>query len=174
GMTLMACMPPLDQQEQDITRALQSVDAWDPVGDAATLLADGETVMVLHKIDTKLEGTAWVITGVNNGTGGVTSLIATSEPSIEFGAEDRFTMNTGCNTASGTYTTDGTSAVAFEQVITTEMACLEPEGLMDQERMLLDALATTTTYEITGVTITFRDDDGAARFTGRLTESPLP
>jgi heat shock protein HslJ len=59
---------------------------------------------------------------------------------------------TGCNTFSGPYRADGTR-VGFGPLATTEGACADA-SLADQERRMLDILASADGYRIQGRTLT--------------------
>jgi heat shock protein HslJ len=82
----------------------------------------------------QLEGKTWVLTTYND-----TQPIDGRQPILQFEA-DQVSGTTGCNHYGSAYQIGG-NAIRFEGVFSTEMACLEPEGLMDQERIYLDSLS---------------------------------
>jgi heat shock protein HslJ len=53
----------------------------------------------------------------------------------------------GCNSYFGEYQVAGES-IEIQQVAQTEMACLEPEGLMEQETRLLNALREVSEFRL--------------------------
>ena len=53
----------------------------------------------------------------------------------------------GCNSYFGTYQIEGQN-IAFGQIGMTEMFCMEPEGIMEQETFFLNALSEAHRYEI--------------------------
>lgn len=57
--------------------------------------------------------------------------------------------STGCNSFSGEYTFDGAESgkMNITNIAVTEMACIEPEGLMDQEAFFLETLNGAQRYE---------------------------
>ena len=55
--------------------------------------------------------------------------------------------NAGCNSFFGSYTEDK-NRIAFSDLGMTEMACMAPEGLMDQEQALLAFLGNAETFEL--------------------------
>jgi heat shock protein HslJ len=55
----------------------------------------------------------------------------------------------GCNTYGTTYTLDGLS-IGLEAIAVTEMACLEPEGVMEQEQHYLEILRDVTDVHVYG------------------------
>jgi heat shock protein HslJ len=53
----------------------------------------------------------------------------------------------GCNTYGGSYTATGDS-LRLSDLYWTEMACLEPEGILDQEMVFLNALDSVASYRM--------------------------
>ena len=51
--------------------------------------------------------------------------------------------------------------ITIDSLTFTEMACLEPDGVMAQEEQFLDALESAASWSIQGTTLTLRVDDGA-------------
>ncbi len=100
------------------------------------------------KIEVQLQGMTWSLSAYND-----TQPIAGHHPILEFQA-DQFSGTTGCNHYGGTYQIDEES-IRFEGVFSTEMACLEPEGLMEQERIYLELLRTVERFELIENVLTF-------------------
>lgn len=69
--------------------------------------------------------------------------------------------STGCNTYQAAYSLDATS-LAFEDLAFTEMACLTPEGVMEQEERYLDSLRDVTAYHTYGEQLWLETEDGRA------------
>lgn len=69
--------------------------------------------------------------------------------------------STGCNSYGASYTSDG-SALRFEGITFTEMACLDPEGVMLQEGRFLEFMAAVTTFRIYGDQLWLETSDGRA------------
>lgn len=67
----------------------------------------------------------------------------------------------GCNTYRAPYALDGTS-LSFETVSSTEMLCLDPEGVMDQEQRYLSILKDVITYHVYGRQLWLETADGRA------------
>jgi heat shock protein HslJ len=59
---------------------------------------------------------------------------------------DKVSGNAGCNRFFGSYTLEG-DQITFSDLGMTEMACMEPEGLMEQEQYLLRFLAACETVK---------------------------
>jgi heat shock protein HslJ len=64
-----------------------------------------------------------------------------------------------------TYETDEAGGMTFGAISATEMACEDPPGVMEQERLFLEALSEVATYELQGDLLTLRWEDGAAAAT---------
>jgi len=159
--TMMACAEDVMAVEAALFASLPKATGFAVDGDSLTLKsADGATLGTFSAQTQDLADTSWVVTGYNNGKGGVVSTIVGSEVSLEFGDDGALSGSGGCNRLMGSYTaTDG--AVSFDGLASTEMACLEPEGLMEQETAFLAALATAATYSVEGDKLEMRTADGA-------------
>ncbi|MGD8474083.1 MAG: META domain-containing protein [Anaerolineae bacterium] len=79
-------------------------------------------------------------------------------PSAEF-SEDQISGSTGCNTYFGTYEVSD-DELSIGAVAVTEMWCMEPEGVMDQEEAFLAALASVTGYRLAGEQLELLDGTG--------------
>ncbi len=75
----------------------------------------------------------------------------------------------GCNSYQAGYTIDATS-LAFENLTFTEMACLTPESVMEQEGRYLDLLRDVTSYYVYGEQLWLETDDGRAFFSAKALE----
>ena len=70
----------------------------------------------------------------------------------------------GCNSYFGTYQIEGEN-LAVGQIGWTEMFCMEPDGIMDQEIFYLESLEDAQRYEIVdGRLMIFRSDGEALTF----------
>jgi heat shock protein HslJ len=100
-----------------------------------------------------LAGTAWKLVSM-----GGEDTPDTVEITLQFDAEGRAGGSGGCNSYGGSYTVDGDS-IAFSQVASTLMACLEGE-VMQLETAYFNALHAATSYELTEgqLVITYGDD----------------
>jgi heat shock protein HslJ len=80
-------------------------------------------------------------------------------PSAEFSA-DQISGSAGCNTYFGTYEVRG-SEISIRDVANTEMWCMEPEDLMDQEQAFLTALTSVASYRLAGERLELLDGAGS-------------
>ncbi|MHB1295253.1 MAG: META domain-containing protein [Anaerolineae bacterium] len=67
----------------------------------------------------------------------------------------------GCNSYSAAVSTDG-SFLKIESPVRTEMACLDPEGVMEQEDRFLETLSQVTAYRVRGDVLHLETEDGRA------------
>jgi heat shock protein HslJ len=88
-----------------------------------------------------LDGTSWVLTAY-----GTSSLIPGTEITLEW-ERGEVSGSAGCNTYGGTYKVSGDS-VSMTDLYNTEMACMEPEGVMDQEQDFLKLLRDARSFKI--------------------------
>lgn len=159
--TLMACPPPLMEQERAYFNALQATAAYE-LGVATLTLQDsvGVTLAEFVAEPQGLAGTAWEATGYNNGKQAVVSLLADSTITAQFGQDGTLAGNAGCNNYSGVCDV-AAETIAVGPLRTTRKLCQQPEGLMEQERLYLAALQTAATYRAEGHTLELRTAEGA-------------
>ena len=58
----------------------------------------------------------------------------------------------GCNSYFGSYSIQGNN-LTINELGWTEMACLDPEGVMDQEQVLMSLLSSADTFSSDGETL---------------------
>jgi heat shock protein HslJ len=162
AMTMMACEPERSAVEQAFTAALATTTTYIITGETLDLAgADGRVALRFRAVPTLvLAGTRWIATMINNGRGGVASLVEGTVVTVEFGSDGRVAGSGGCNQFSGTYTLDG-DGLAIGPVVSTRMACLEPEGVGQQEAAYLAALARAATWSFQEDRLQLRAGDGA-------------
>ncbi len=100
-----------------------------------------------------LKGTQWQLVMLGGET-----LLPDTAPSAEFTA-DQISGSAGCNTYFGTYAVSD-SEFSFGDVANTEMWCMEPAGVMDQEQAFLAALASVASYRLTEGRLELLDGTG--------------
>ena len=159
--TMMACPEPIMEQERDYSQALADTAEFEIKNDELILKdTNGNELARFDAVDQALEGTSWQVMSYNNGKGGVTSLIIGTEISANFGEDGQLTGNSGCNSYFAEYVADGDN-IRIGTAGSTEMACLEPEGLMEQEQRYLAALETAAAYKIEGLSMEMRTSEGS-------------
>jgi heat shock protein HslJ len=78
---------------------------------------------------------------------------------LEF-SEDQISGSAGCNQYGGSYQA-GENNLSVGDVFATEMGCMEPQGILEQETAYLTALSTVATYQVTPNQLEMFDKAGA-------------
>lgn len=163
--TMMACAEPIMAQAAAYITVLTEAATYKIEGGQLMLLdAGGKALATFEPQSTDLSGTAWVVTGYNNGQQAVVSVIAGTELTADFGADGALSGSAGCNRYTATYEAAGTS-LKIGPVGSTRMACADPAGAMTQEMQFLQALETAATYRLDGGRLELRTADGALAVT---------
>jgi heat shock protein HslJ len=102
-----------------------------------------------------LDGTQWELTGMYG-----QPPIPGTQITLRFEV-DEMEGRAGCNLYGGGYSLDN-GAFRASNLFMTEMACLEPEGLMAQETTYFEALGLVTQASQTGDRLTLEDSSGEA------------
>jgi heat shock protein HslJ len=160
GMTLMACENDLMVQETAMMEALPLARTYKITGQVLQLFDGSNAELLRYRYDqpASLLGANWVATMINNGRGGVASLVAGSEVTALFNAMGQITGKGGCNNYNGPFTTSG-STIKIGPVASTMMACAE--DVLAQEMAYFKALENSATYTIQGDKLELRAADGA-------------
>ena len=105
-----------------------------------------------------LDGTSWVLMAYRKSKP-IPGTVITAK------FEDRqIHGSVGCNSYGGSYQV-GDDTIEVSAIFTTEMACLEPEGIMEQETMLIEFIQDAQTFRFTnGQLLIFRPDGEALTF----------
>ena len=109
----------------------------------AVLLSLGACGVVGPPAGDPLEGTSWVLK-----TYGGASLIPGTEITATFD-EGQVRGSSGCNTYGGSYEVDG-DKITMTDLYNTEMACMDPQGVMDQETEYLELLRDAQAFQVEG------------------------
>jgi heat shock protein HslJ len=169
--TMMACATPqgVMEQEQQYLAALQNSATYEIAGDTLTIRDASGATQVVAKVNTPagLPGTSWQVMNYNNGKQAVVSLVIGSEISLNFGADGRLSGNSGCNTYNGGFEASG-KTLKVGPLVSTQMACDKPTGVMDQEQQYLAALQNSATFEISGDILTIRDASGTTQVVAKV------
>lgn len=100
-----------------------------------------------------LEGRTWVLTSYND-----IQPITGHQPTLQF-ENSQVSGTTGCNHYGGSFLVKG-DTIQFEALFITEMACLDPEGLMEQEQVCLGLLRAANRFEINDLGLTLFTETG--------------
>lgn len=113
-----------------------------------------------------LEETTWVLTAHNDNRP-----VEGTQPTIQF-EDGQVSGNASCNHYGGSYRIKG-NAISFSNLFNTEMACMDPEGVMEQERSYLELLGAAQRFELVdGVLTIFAGPAGTMTFE-RQQNSPI-
>ncbi len=157
--TMMACAEPIMQQAGTYQQALGQAATFKADAKQLTLYdASGKELTVFNAQSTGLAGTAWIVTGYNNGKQAVVSVMNGTELTANFGADGQLSGSAGCNNYTASYQTDG-STITIGPAASTKKAC--EQAVMDQEQQYLAALSTAATYRIDGNQLELRTAAGA-------------
>jgi len=97
-----------------------------------------------------LEDTRWILQSYGESDNS-TGLLADTEITAEFiSSSGTVEGSAGCNTYFSGYEVDGSQVTIPGSIAVTEMYCMEPEGVMDQEQEYLTLLAAADSYQIDG------------------------
>jgi heat shock protein HslJ len=100
-----------------------------------------------------LMDTEWMLVSLSGD-----ALVEGTEVTLRFG-DTSVEGNGGCNTYGGSYaTSDG--SLSLSGVYWTEMACPEPEGVLEQEQAYFQALDAVAGYEVDGEQLGLLDENG--------------
>ena len=110
----------------------------------------------------ELSGTAWELIALNG-----EPPLADTSITLEFSETDAMGV-AGCNQYSGPYELEG-EALTFGEMVRTMMACMEPEGVMEQEDAYLAALSSVASVRQSGGQLELLDAGGSVvlTFTGQ-------
>jgi heat shock protein HslJ len=98
-----------------------------------------------------LAGSAWDL-ALLSGNG----LLSDTAITIEF-LDDKISGSAGCNHYAGDYQASGDNLV-FGELVSTEMACPEPAGILEQESAYLAALDLADAYQLNGDRLEILDE----------------
>ncbi len=160
--TMMACPPPMMEQETGYMTALGMVDTFEVDGETLTMFDEGgEVVLEFVAVEpATLVGTHWSLISYNNGRGGMQSLIIGTEITADFNEDGTMTGSAGCNDYSVPYEATE-DMIKIGMAIRTEMACMDPEGVMEQETQYLASLQNAVVYTIRDDRLEIRDENGS-------------
>src|SRR5438034_2600021 len=160
-MTLVACGP----GSQD------SVFLHD-LGQVVSYAFDGEQLVLNLRLDTgnmvfsptpppSLTSIEWQATGINNGHGGVASVLPDTSVTAIFFDNGSVVGQTGCNTYNAPYSLAG-STIEIGPIATTRRACGTEEASA-QEQAFVAALSASSAYELGVNRLTLRNANGATQ-----------
>ncbi len=176
GTTKMACPPAVMEVEVDVFERLGRSTRWELEHATQTLtLFDqhgGETLVFVGR-PTTLTGCRWLATGVNNGRGGVASVVTGTEIDALFGDDARLTGSDGCSGYAGSWATDA-DRIALGPLETNLGLHPAPQGAAQQADAFIAAMTRAATFRIDGDRLELRDRAGALQVAFRAQVPRLP
>ena len=143
--------------ERALHAALTGTLSYAITGDRLSLTAGSGSVVVFDKeAAATLDGTAWEVTGFNNGRQAVVGPLADTQVTVAF-EKGTVSGQAGCNTFRATYSVKG-SRITVGPVAATRKMCAE--NVMTQEREFLKALESATTWAIDAGLLDLHRADG--------------
>ncbi len=156
--TMMDCPPPAMALEKTVQGTLAGTVRYAIDGDRLTLTpAAGATLAFQAEPAPTLAGVVWHVSVFNNGRDAVVGLLAGTALTLSFG-DGMVQGHAGCNSFRAPYTTDG-ERMTVGPASTTRKACAG-DGVMQQEREFLAALATATKWSVRGGMLEVHRADG--------------
>jgi heat shock protein HslJ len=164
--TKVACEQPLLAAEQRYFADLEKVDTARKEGTEDNLVLSGPNSVRLEYVSadrpaSDLTG-SWSITNYA-ASNALRTPVQGTKPSLDFHSNGTLTVNTGCNTGSSTWKTDGT-ALTIAPVASTLKLCPEPPGLDAQEQAIFAALPKTASVELGRNDAVLLDGNGTSLF----------
>lgn len=161
AVTMMYCGDTgVMEQESQYLSLLRTAAAYTVSDDQLTIMdSSGQEILIFRAVDQNLDGTEWLLTGYNDGTGGFVSVISGTAVTVKFSNGDLVSGNAGCNSYTGAYTVTG-SSISIGPLAMTEMYCMEPEGVMAQESAYLAAIEASDSYRVGHGELVLYDEDG--------------
>jgi heat shock protein HslJ len=147
GTAETICQEPQMDFSWDYLQGLISASTYELVGMELRLFdEDGDTILKYDAYEPDpLQGTQWQLIDLDDGSESLIPVLPETEISAHFSEDGLLSGSAGCNGYSASYdVTNGSINVAG--LVMTEIYCLEPEGLMDQETQYLVDLSDAAAY----------------------------
>jgi heat shock protein HslJ len=154
-------LPEVNEQEALFMTSLLNVTEYKIEGDKlmAYTVEDQLLVTFVPLQPVPVEGTTWILKFIYNGKEWQPA-IPGSPVTAQFEG-DQMSGLAGCNTYQAAVTIEG-ETMTIGEAASTRKACAEPEGVMDQETMLLSMLPSVAGYATAGHALALLDADGQA------------
>ncbi|MDG6256004.1 MAG: META domain-containing protein [Methanomicrobiaceae archaeon] len=163
--TLMLCLEPdgIMEQEARFIDLLGSA-AGCRIEDDRLIITDaaGTTTLVFvqETAPDALAGTSWTLAGLAGEDGGMEPVLDGTTITAAFGGDGRVGGSAGCNHYGADYTVDEAS-LSIGLAVRTEMYCMNPPGVMEQEGRYLSLLADAACWRMEDGLLILADREGA-------------
>lgn len=157
--TLIACEPSLMEAQDAFISALEAAETVEMPGGRLLLTGPDDVRLAFDAVD-RYEALVGEWDVVNLATpDAVTGPIDGTEPTVSFADDGTVSATTGCNQGGGDWQLEG-DALDIGPLASTFRTCDSPQGIMDQEASLFQALEDTAQMSVTGETLTLLREDG--------------
>jgi heat shock protein HslJ len=160
--TSSSCRERLMNQESAYLETLESIVSFQTRGTTMEMRdSEGRAMLVYDTLkQTRLPGSSWTLSEYADGKGNVLPVLPGTTITADFGDSGLLTGSAGCNGYSATYAA-ASKLVTIDTIVMTEIYCMEPEGIMDQENQYLSSLEHSAASVIVGQAMGLLDEDGA-------------
>jgi heat shock protein HslJ len=161
----MACVDPVGTRARAYREALQRAANF-ALDDTHLELNDATGRLLASFVPASITpvGADWEVVAYNNGKQAVVSLIMDTEVTASFSTDGRVTGTAGCNQYFASYELEEQS-LRIGRAGATRRFCAEPEGLMRQEALYLEALRSAATFRLECTRLELRGADAALAVT---------
>ncbi len=162
AITSSTCRERLMNQESAYLETLESIVSFQTRGTTMEMRdSEGRAMLVYDTLtQTRLPGSSWTLSEYADGKGNVLPVLPGTTITADFGDSGLLTGSAGCNGYSATYAV-ASKLVTIDTIVMTEIYCMEPEGIMDQENQYLSSLEHSAASVIVGQAMGLLDEDGA-------------
>jgi len=159
--TMASCPDAVEARARTYRASLLKANRYQ-VHDTTLKLIDaaGKILITLVPTSQSLAGSSWQAISFNNGKQALVSLIIGTKISARFGEDGRVTGHAGCNAYFAAYQVIG-QTIVIQVPGATRRACAEPPGVMEQETLYLQTLATATQYRMSRTRLELRNTQGS-------------
>jgi heat shock protein HslJ len=161
------------RQQDEFTTLLSNTTDYRLMGDELELVTQDGQVLAFRQLPDEasagLEETPWALSAFIEdkdveGMGGPVPMPVDPSPGTEITATFEggvVSGSSGCNHYRAAYALDG-ATFSLQAIAATEMACLEPSGVMEQEQRYLSTLRDVTAYRLHDNQLWLETEDGRA------------
>lgn len=159
-MTGIGCDPPLQAQDEWLSRFISAGPAWRLEGDDLVLSTSGTELRLTDRRtadpDRPLLSTRWQVDSIVDGQA-VSSVPAGAQAHLVFADGNRVEGTTGCNRLTGTAAQNGTT-ITFSEITTTKVQCAQE--MQPLESAVLAVLDGAVTQDISADVLVLTRPDG--------------
>lgn len=129
-----------------------------PPADASSIKWTLVKIVSRTPVTNSLEGELWGLFSYLNAQGELVDVLPGSQATAEF-MDGQVTGNGSCNNYFGSVEIDG-NQIKFGQLGSTQMFCVDPEGVMDQESSFMGNLMNAISFNVAGGRLEMADSEG--------------